>query len=290
MPFAPRCRVSAPVFLVVLALAGCGGIASGVGDAVDAMVDGVGCALRNCTESSTLNVDEISPRFSAAQTAGDNRVVVDGFLGKSANLLTTVLIAPNERLSVSLDGGAEVAMSNPDGKRLDHVATLVATSAQPLVQLVFTRGGVRHVSQVTLPAAFSVLQPTGSPVLTRGGAYLPVRLSLAGVGDAGATGTGVCTRIDGSSFTVKNEGMGARAEGSVAGGYRLEPAQVDDSLNIVSRNANNSDPKTAAVNRCDLTVTWTKTARGSIAATMNAHGSLTGERKASHPLVYDARS
>lgn len=285
MTFPSRCRVTA-LFTLTL-LAGCGGVAN---DAADAVVDGVVCAFRNCTESSTLNVDEISPRFGAAQAAGDNRVVVDGFLGKSANVLTTVLMAPGEQLSVSVDGGPEVVMSNPDGERLDYTASLAAGSAQPVVRLVFTRGGVRHVSEVTLPAGFTILQPTGSVLLTRSGAALPVRLSLPGVGDAKATASGSCSRADGSSFTLKNEGVGARTEGSVAGGYRLEPAALDDSLNTVSRNANNSDPKTAAVSRCELTVTWTRSTFGKVAPTMNAHGSFAGERKASHSLVYDARS
>ncbi|WP_457322357.1 hypothetical protein [Roseateles sp. P5_E11] len=290
MTFSSCCRVTAPLLFSLLAMAGCGGVGHDVADVVGAMADGIVCGLRNCTESSTLNVDEISPRFSAAQATGDNRVVVDGFLGKSANVLTTVLMAPDERLSVSIDGGPEVTMSNPDGERLGYTASLAAASAQPVVQLVFTRAGVRHVSQVTLPVGFTVLQPTGNPLLTRSGAALPVRLNLSGVNDAVATGSGSCSRSDGSSFTIKNENLGARIEGSVAGGYRLEPALVDDNLNIASRNANNSDPKTAAVSRCELTVTWTKSSRGTIAPTMNGHGTFLGERQASHPLVYDARS
>lgn len=277
------------MILATAALAGCGGIASGVGDALDAIGDGLICGLRNCTESSTLNVDEISPRFTASQTAGDGRVVVEGFLGKSANVLTTVLMAPGERLSVNVDGGPDVPMSNPDGKRQDYTVAVATGSARPVVQLVFTRGGVRHVSQVTLPAPFTVLQPVGGALLTRNGAAVPVRLSLAGVGDAAAVASGSCNRADGSSFALQGTGLMARADGSMAGAYRLEPAAVDEALNATSRSANNSDPKTATVSRCELTVTWVQSARGSIAPTLNAHGSLTGERRATHPLSYDAR-
>lgn len=282
----PSLITRALALLPLALLSSCGGVAN---DIANDFADAFGCALRNCTESATLNVDEISPRFAAAQSAGDNRVVVEGFLGKSANLLTTVLMAPGERLSVSVDGGTEVTMSNPDGKRQDYTVSVPAGSAQPVVQLVFTRSGVRHVSQVTLPAGFTVLQPTGSPLLTRSGAALPVRLSLASVGDATAAAKGSCSRSDGSSFVVKDAGLGARSDGSVAGGYRLEPAQVDTGLNHASVSANNNDPKTPAVSRCELTVTWVQSARGSIAPTMNAHGSFFGERRASHPLVYDAR-
>lgn len=280
-----------PPLLALLTLTGCGGgPAEEIGAAIgEGLANGLICGLRNCTESATLNVDEISPRFTAMQAAGDSTIVVEGDLGKSANVLTTVLIAPDERLSVSADGGTEVTLANPDGKRLSYTARLAAAGAQPVVRVVFTRGGTRHVSQVTLPAGFTVLQPTGSPLLTRSGAALPVRLSQPTVGTASATASGSCGRSDGSSFELKSASLGARTEASVAGGYRLEPATVDDSLNAASRNANNNDTRTPAVTRCDLVVRWTTQATGSVAPTMNRHGSLDGLRTASHPLSYDAR-
>jgi hypothetical protein len=281
----PSCRVPAPTLLALL-LTGCGGVAN---DMAEPLVDTVTCALRNCTESSALGVDEISPRFTATQTDGGSSVVIEGFLGKSANLTTTVMPAANERLSASIDGGGEVTMSNPDGKRLDYTASLTSASARPVVRVIFTRAGVRHVSEVTLPAAFTVLQPVGCPTLTRSGASLPVRLSLATTGDAGATASGSCARSDGSSFAIRRVGLSAVTEPSVAGGYRLDPVAVDAALTNASRQANNGDVNTPAVSRCQLTVAWGRTAWGSIAATLNAHGSLGGQRQATHALVYDAR-
>lgn len=287
------CRVTALALgsLAVLGLlAGCGGVASDIGNDIgEAVADGFVCGLRNCTESSALNLDEISPRFTATQAAGDGTVQVSGSLGKSANLLTTVLMAPTERLSASVDGSPEVAMANPDGKRYDYTARLPATSAQPVVQVVFTRAGVRHVSQVTLPPAFTVLQPAGGAVLTRSGAALPVRLSLATVGTASATGVGPCTRADGSTFTATGTGLGAVSDAGTAGAYRLDPAAVDIALTATSRSLNNNDTNTPAVSRCELTVVWSLTAQGSTPATMNRHGTLIGTRTASHPLSYDAR-
>lgn len=273
---------------LLLGLAGCGGVGSAAEDVVNAVVDGLVCGLRNCTESSTLNVDEISPRFTATQADGDAAVTVSGSLGKSANVFTTVLMARDERLVVAVDGGADLAMSNPDGQRLDYTARVATRTAQPVVQVVFTRAGVRHVNQVTLPPAFSVLQPTGTPLLTRKGSPLAVRLSLATVGTAEASASGNCTRSDGTSFAAKGVSLGARAEASTAGAYRLEPAVVDDSLNSLSRSLNNNDTRTPAVSRCDLTVTWSRSVQGSIAPTMNGHGALVGQRTASHLLAYDA--
>jgi hypothetical protein len=269
-----------------LAVAGCGGIAD---DLAQPIRDTVSCAVRICTESSTLNADEISPRFTATQTDGERTVVVDGFLGKSANFATTVMPAANERLSASADGGAEVTMTDADGKRLDYAANLSSVSAQPVVRVIFTRAGVRHVSEVTLPAAFTVLQPTGSPTLTRGAADLPVRLSLATTNTAGATAKGSCTRTDGSSFTVNGAGLGAFAETSVAGGYRLIAANIDEAMNSASRTANSGAAATPLVARCQLTVAWGQRASGTIAPTLNAHGELGGVRQATHPLSYDAQ-
>jgi hypothetical protein len=284
------CRVTALALLLPLSLAlpGCGGVSSAADDVANTLVDGLVCGLRNCTESSTLNVDEISPRFTATQAAGDSAVVVSGSLGKSANVLTVVLKAPDERISASVDGSTEASLANPDGKRFDYSSRFPATSAQPVVRLVFTRGGTRHVSEVTLPPGFVVLQPTGTPLLTRSGPALPVRLSLATVGTASAIASGTCSRSDGSRFDAKGSSLGARAEANVAGGYRLDPAWVDDSLNALSRSLNNNDPKTPAVSRCELVVTWAQSVQGSVAPTLNRHGALLGQRTAAHALTYDA--
>lgn len=286
MTFASRCRVAALVLPAVFAVAGCGGVASELGES---MGNAIGCAILNCTESSTLNIDEISLHLTATQTDASRNVLIQAALGKSANLLTTVLIAPNERLTAGIDGGSEVVMDNPDGQRYSFSTTLASNSAQPVVRVAFTRAGVRHVNEVTLPAAFSVLQPTGQPTLKRNGAALAVRLSLASSGDAGASASGNCSRTDGSSFAIKGQGLNAVIEASVAGGYRLDPATVDTALNDASRSANNGNLATPAVSQCQLTVTWTRTAQGSVAATMNRHGSARGQRQATHPLAYDAR-
>jgi hypothetical protein len=285
----PRCRVPALAFLVPVVLGGCGGVASIGEDIGNAIGDGVICGLRNCTESSKLNLDEISPRFTATQAAGDNAVVITGSLGKSANLLTTVLMAPDESLQAGVDGRAEVPMSNPDGKRWDYTARLPTSAAQPVVRVAFARGGVRHVSEVTLPTAIAVLQPTGNPLLTRSGPALSVRLNQSSAATAFPTADGTCSRSDGSSFTLEGTSLLVQGEGSVLGGYRLDPAQLDASVTERSRSLNNNDTRTPAVTRCDMVVTWTLEVVGTTPATMNRHGVIRGRRTAAHPLTYDAR-
>jgi predicted small secreted protein len=280
-----RCRVPALVVLVPTLLAGCGGVSS-IGEDIG---NGIVCGLRNCTESAQLNLDEISPRFTATQTAGDDSVVITGSLGKSANLLTTVLMAPDESLRASVDGRPEVAMSNPDGQRWDYVLRQPTSSARPVVRVVFTRGGTRHVSEVTLPPGFAVLQPTGTSLLARSGAALSVRLSQSMVATAYPTASGTCSRSDGSSFALDGTALTALPEGSVLGGYRLDPATVDANLTERSRSLNNNDTRTPAVTRCDMVVTWTQELIGTTPATMNRHGVIRGRRTATHGLSYDAR-
>lgn len=286
MPFERR-MVAA---LLITTLAGCGGVARDIAeDTVSEPLDALLCGLQNCTESSTLRVDEISPRFSATQTDGEQAVVIEGSLGKSANLFTTVLMAPNESLSASVDGGPEVALADPDGKRWRYTARLAATSAQPVVRIVFMRDGVRHVSEVTMPARFTVLQPTGAPALARGSADLAVRLSLATSNDALDAASGNCSRTDGSSFDVKKTDLRAVPQTSVAGGYRLQGAAVDEALNDASRSANSGAVTTPLVSRCQLTVAWQRKVWGTSAATLNSHTSVSAIRQATHPLSYDGQ-
>ncbi len=279
-----NCRVPASLGLALFTLAGCGGVSDAE------LPDSFNCTLRNCTESSTLGVDEISPRFTATQVDANHLIFVEGFLGKSANATTTVLLASNESLMASANGETETRLNDINGRRLDYSLYLNSTADQPVVRIVFTRAGVRHVSEVTLPGAFTVLQPTGVPILRRTGSALPVRLSLATIGGASATATGGCSRTDNSTFPFKDLTLGAVTEPGVAGGYRLEPATLDTVMNNASRAANNDAANTPAVAECQLTVAWIRTAHGTIAPTMNGHGTLTGLREATHPLNYDARS
>ncbi|MEO6280795.1 hypothetical protein [Roseateles sp.] len=274
-----------PAALVLFALlAGCGGATN---DVADPVVDGFICAFRNCTESSTLNVDEISPRFTATQNDSDRTILVEGGLGKSANVFTAVLPAPGERLSASVDGGTEVTMGNPDGKRLDYSAGLTSASAQPVVRVVFTRAGVPNISEVTMPAGFTVLQPAAGVALARTAGDVDVRLSSTALTTSMADGT--CSRTDGSSFPVKNEILPATIQSSVVGGYRLNGAALDDALNLASRSHNNNIVTTPLVSRCQLTVAWRRTAWGTVAPAMNAHGAIGGYRQALQALTYDGQ-
>lgn len=278
-----------PATLVLLgSLCACGGspgkeIGESIGNAV-------GCGLRNCTESSTLRTDEISLRFTAEQREGQSTVTVSGFLGKSANLFTTVRMGSNERLDAAVDGGADVRMSNPDGQRLDYMATFPAHSAQPPAKVVFVRDGVSHVGQVVIPPAFTVQQPTGTPTLARSAGNLLVTLSPASAGaNASVLANGRCTRTDDTRFDVKDETLSPRAENATPGAYRVDALSLDQQMNGVSQQLNNNNPGTPLVSRCALTLTWSTSAVGSIASTLNQHSAFVGYRRASHALDYDAR-
>lgn len=51
--------------------------------------------------------------------------LIDGFMGTSANFLTTVLLGSHESLSASVDGSAKSRLSNPGGQRDDYTLSLI---------------------------------------------------------------------------------------------------------------------------------------------------------------------
>ena len=75
----------------------------------------------------------------------------------------------------------------------------------------------------------------------------------------------------------------------VVGGFKGDTLPLDQSLNAASQSANNSNPGTPLVARCELTVTWSTSATGSTASTLNRHSLYNGYRRAGHAIVYDAR-
>lgn len=280
----PGCR---PLSLLLPALlTACGG--GPANDVADSMAHALTCTVRNCTESTALRTDELSMRFSATQTSGDGSLTVSGFVGKSANLTTTVLLQPGETLSASVDGGPETLLRNIDGQRLDYEASLPAGSAQPAVQLVLTRDGMRHVSSVVMPAAFNVAAPTGTPTLARSAGSLAVTLAPAPTRPVGATMQGRCTRKDGSGFDVKPHSGVTVQPGPAAGDFRIDTLALDKSLNDLGLADNNNAIGTSLVSRCQLTLTWAAGATGTAPVTLNKYSSFTASREASHAIVYDA--
>lgn len=285
----PNCRV--PAFLLLpVALAACGGGGSAANDVADSMSNALECTVRNCTEPSTLRADEISMRFTATQKAGDSNLTVSGFVSKSANVTTTVLLQPNESLSASVDGGRETPLRNPDGQRLDYEVSLPASSPQPEVWLIFKRDGVQHISGVVMPPAFSVVEPTGTPLLTRSAGNLTVKLAPAPTAQnsISASMQGSCTRKDGSTFEVKPHSSLTMQASPTAGYFRIDTVPLDKALNDAGLAANKFAIGTSLVSRCNLTLTWSAEVSGTSPKTLNHYSTFTASRQASNSIVYDS--
>lgn len=284
----PDCRVPA-LLLLPLVLSACGGGGS-ASDGEQPLANVLACSLRNCTESTTLNTDEISMRFTAAQKTGENTLTVSGFVSKSANQFTTVLLQPNEKLSATVDGGPETPLRNVDGQRLDYEVTLPATSAMPVVQLIFTRDGVQHISSVAMPMAFRVIEPVGTPLLARSAGSLNVQLSPMTTSPSltNSTMQGRCTRKDGSSFDVKPGTPFTTQAGSTSGFFRIDTVPFDKTLNDLGLAVNNNAVGTSLVSRCDLTLTWSAAAFGTSPSTLSKYSSFTASRQTSNAIVYDS--
>lgn len=285
----PRKAGLAGAALIALAtLAGCGG--GPAKDAGDAFANALVCTLRACTESTALRVDEISLRFSAEQVDASPTVTVSGYLSRSANVFTTVLINGNEHLDAAADGSADTRMVNPDGQRLDYTASFPVRSAQPRARVSFSRDGVSHVSEVVLPPAFTLQSPAGTPLLARSAGNLLVTLAPgAAAQNASLLANGSCTRNDSTRFDVKNESLAPRAEPAAAGSYRVDALNLDQQLNAASQRANNNNLNTPLIARCELTLQWSTRTDGTIATTLNRYSAFSGYRRITHALVYDAK-
>jgi hypothetical protein len=269
--------VTVAALLSTLLLSACGG------SIVDAIVDDLTCAVTNCKDSATLKVDEISPRFTVTQENG--RVKVEGRLGHSANLLTVVHPSGNDHMSASV-GNQRRDLEDEDGKRTNYSVYLADASEQPIVTANFVRGSELHGSTVTMPKTFSVVAPTGTPMIGRSSGKFLVQLSQPYTNQMGVSVSMACKRADGSNFDSKNESLSSAPEGN---GYRISTLDLDVALNRASVNFNPNSPNSSLVQTCDLTFQWTVSQTGTVASTLNRHSSIVAERRVKHTATYDAR-
>ncbi|MCV2353107.1 hypothetical protein LNV09_02905 [Paucibacter sp. B2R-40] len=260
-----------------LLLTACGG------SLVDAIVDDLTCAVTNCKDSATLNVDDISPKFTVTQDKGQVRV--EGRLGYSANLITVVHPSGNDHMSASV-GNQRRDLEDEDGKRTNYSVFLADASEQPIVTANFVRGSELHGSTVTMPKAFSVVAPTGSPMIGRSSGKFLVQLSQPYSDQMSLSVSMVCKRADGSSFDSKGEPLASAPE---ANAYRISTLELDTALNRASYNYNTQSPNSSLVQTCELSFQWVLRQTGTVASTLNRHSSIVAERRAQNTANYDAR-
>ncbi|MBT9492206.1 MAG: hypothetical protein IV107_07605 [Paucibacter sp.] len=269
--------VSAIALLSTLLLSACGG------SIVDDIVDDVTCAVTNCKQSDTLSLGDISPRFTVTQENG--QVKVEGRLGYSANVVTVVHPSGNDHLSASV-GNQRRDLADEDGKRTKYSTLLADTSEQPLVTANFVRGSELHGSTVTMPKAFAVVAPTGTPVISRSSGKLLVQMSQPFSDKMSLSVDMLCKRADGSSFDSKGEPLASSPEG---GSYRISTVELDLALNRASVNYNTQSPNSSLVQTCELSFHWVLRQTGTVASTLNRHSSIVAERRAKVAASYDAR-
>lgn len=268
-------------------LAACGGIGPGE-EVANSVAEATVCGLRNCTESSALQVGDISPRMTATQSDGEVRVSVQ--LGHSANAFTVVRPDKGDSLSAGLAGERRQPMANQDGWRLQYDAELATTAERPEVVVSFNRAGTDHLARVTLPPKFVIQEPVGEASLQRGGAGLRVRLSLPADTTATARAdTGQCWRVDGSSFVLKDLSLPSTREAPGTSRYLLDPTQLDLALDQYGRPPGPDGALVSALSRCEFTLAWTVETLGSLDPAFNRHGYIVGRRQAKQRLVFDAR-
>jgi len=268
----------------LLALSACGG--SGPGDDFD---NAMSCIFANCKDSDTLKVADISALYTVSQSGGNVRV--DAQLGQSANLLTRLRLTSQDRLSATV-GNQRAELTATDSTQLFYAANFSNGTAQPSASVEFQRGADSYTSTVTMPAAFSVVAPTGTSLLARSSGKLLVHLSLPVSVQATASANLIdCVRVDNSHFSAQAVPVASSWDDPAApnGRYRIDTLALDKTLNERSANANNNNASTALVASCELELVWTYRLNGTISPGMNQHGYISALRTASHKIVYNSR-
>jgi len=274
-----RARRGAP--LLAVALAGCGGVAD---DIAKPVVDTYVCAFTNCKESETLALQDISPSFVVSQAEGQLRAEA-GF-GYRANLLTQVRLSGSDRLSAMAQGQRH-DFSNTDDSRASWVAQWPAEGGAAGVQLVLQRGAQTFVSSVQLPV---LAMPSAQQelTLTRSSGGYAAQLSSGDSAHLSAHADGVCTRVDGSGFTLQGQGIevSPRGGGADAWLYWVDSAWLDKRLNELSRQSNGAAAGTAAVASCQLAVSWALEVPGQLDPAFSSHGRIVGRALVRQRLSY----
>lgn len=283
----PRRGLAALGLLLTLSACGGGGIGSDIDHFVKDTSEASLCVLYNCTESDTVVVGDISPKYVVTQSGG--QVHVAARLGKSANLLTVVRPTKGDTLTASL-GAQQSALRNIDNYRMDYAVDFADGSNQPSVVVNFVRAGEAHASSVTMPAPFRILSPSGPINLGRQSGFLWVRMDLAGDAPLSLQTALSCVRADGSSFkgdTAVPSSYDANANGGPA--WRISTLDLDLALNNVGLGLGGSTPNKSPVQSCELDFNWLLSKAGKTAATLSKYSSIRAERSAGHHISYDAR-
>nr|WP_295082969.1 hypothetical protein [uncultured Roseateles sp.] len=284
----PLARRGLTALGLLLTLSACGGGSAEIDHFVKDTTEASLCVLYNCTESDTVVVGDISPKYVVTQSSG-GQVHVAARLGKTANLLTVVRPTKGDTLTASL-GGQQSELRNIDKYRMDYAVDFADGSAQPSVVVNFVRAGEAHASSVTMPAPFRILSPTGPINLGRQSGFLWVRMDLAGDAPLSLQTALSCVRADGSSFkgdTAVPSSYDANANGGPA--WRVSTLDLDLALNNVGLGLGGSTPNKSPVQSCELDFNWLLSKPGKTAATLSKYSSIRAERSAGQHISYDAR-
>ncbi|MCV2350715.1 hypothetical protein [Paucibacter sp. Y2R2-4] len=264
-----------------LMLSACGG--GGLQDQINDFVDSAGCAISNCKQSDTLRIEDIRPEYKVTQEG--SQVRIESRLGFGDNPFSVVYRSGSDRLSAGI-GALRVDMTDDTGKGITYVGKLADATEQPSVFVNFHRGGEVYTSSITMQKPFSVVSPSGVPVIARSTGAFKVQMSQPASSGMGVLVSALCKRADGTSFDSNDLFLGNTIDGN---SYRISTLDLDLALNNASKNYNPNSPNSSLVQSCDLTFNWTHRITGTTASGMNRSGWIQSLRSATHKASYDAR-
>jgi hypothetical protein len=277
-----RASAIAASLLGSLMLSACGGGGS-VQDQVKDFIDHTACTLTNCKQSDTLRIEDIRPEYRVSQDQG--MVRIESRLGFGDNPFSVVYRSGADRLSGGI-GGQKVDLVDESGKGTTHVGKLADSTEQPSVFVNFHRGGEVFTSSITMQKPFSVVSPSGVPVIARSTGVFKVQMSQPASSGMAVLVTAQCKRADGTSFDSKDLFLSNTVEGN---SYRISTLDLDLVLNQASKNYNPNSPNSSLVQTCELSFNWTHRITGTTASGMHRSGWIESLRRTSQAASYDAR-
>lgn len=277
-----RASAVAASLLGSLILSACGGGGS-VQDQVRDFIDHTACTLTNCKQSDTLRIEDIRPEYRVSQDQG--MVRIESRLGFGDNPFSVVYRSGADRLSGGI-GGQKVDLVDDNGKGTTYAAKLADSTEQPSVFVNFHRGGEVFTSSITMQKPFSVVAPSGVPLIARSTGVFKVQMSQPASSGMAVLVSAQCKRADGSSFDSNDLFIGNTVDGN---SYRISTLDLDLVLNQASKNYNPNSPNSSLVQTCELTFNWTHRITGTTASGMHRSGWIESLRKTIQKASYDAR-
>lgn len=267
----PRPWAASTLAAALLAsLAGCGG-----GSVADVLLgDPFGC-IGSCKESTLIATSALSPDYVA--TSDGQRTVIRAGLRTSGGTNHDVQLN-NEKLYVQLDGEQRYEMRDDD-RRVEWSAEAQGGNGGRRFRIDFERlSGNTHSATITMPQAFDLTAPGGTPTITNSSQPLAVNVSAPATERLQTWLAADC----GPSFDRIGPRQVSLLAPTASGGGSVYTLDAGSVISFVR-------PATGpAPTRCAITLTLRRELKGTFDASFRSDANVTGRFDRLLVIQYDA--